>query len=110
VPSGVAGAICGSIIFGHTRQLNALAIIAAMPLLFVFAEHFIRHRTYRSALGYGAVAGVMILAGHPQFFFIATALSAFYMAMRIFLPSGSHDRIMGNARAARSTMKFLAFI
>ena len=109
VPSAVAASICGSLVAGHPRTLNAFAIIALTPWLLDAAEQFAQTVEKRSLMtadssppppvsggstlsgvGVGAraaaragfVLGMMALAGHPQFTFVAISLTAVYLLLR----------------------------
>jgi hypothetical protein len=104
IPAGVAAAICGSLVCGHTRHLNAYAVIALTPYLFAWTEELARIFRTRPAGGnarsmeigqclriaakIGLTGGLMALAGHPQFTFIAFACAFGY-----FLVASSHSRV-----------------
>lgn len=97
-PPAVAASVCGSLIAGHTRHLNAFAVIALAPWLLWLAESLARKRRPRSALPFGAVLGLAILAGHPQFAFIAGFLGALYLALRIGTDPAIRGNWAGNSR------------
>lgn len=84
IPSGVAASICGSVIAGHTRHLNTLAVICLTPWLFLFAELYLRKFRISYSVLFGLILGLMLLIGHPQYSFIAGTLSAFYILLRIY--------------------------
>ncbi|MBC8042242.1 MAG: hypothetical protein IAF08_02240, partial [Rhizobacter sp.] len=83
LPAGVAAAVCGSIIAGHTRHLNALEAIALAPWLLLAAENFLTTARWLShALTFGLLLGLALLTGHPQFAFITGSLASIYLLLR----------------------------
>ena len=82
VPSGVAASICGSLVCGHTRHLNAFCIISLTPWLFYCAERFAEERRLNWAFLSGALGGLMILAGHPQYTAISWIVAGGYLLFR----------------------------
>lgn len=82
LPAGLAGALCGSVVVGHLRHLNPLAVIALTPWLFLAAEYFATKGRWHYGLYFGLLLAMMALAGHPNFTFIAGSLATLYLPLR----------------------------
>jgi len=140
VPAGAAACICGSLIAGHTRHMNSFAVISLTPLLFLFAETFVRRLAhgrgnkreisrsvpgqdtgepnegngwprFTSAALFGCVLGLMLLIGHPQYSFIAGFLAGLYMLLRIyFMYRGSRSGLVAGLRMIRSDVLIFVIV
>lgn len=84
-PSAVLGGLAfmfSGVFVNHIGNLNLIAVVAWLPLIFICLHRAIRSQQPRARIGWalagGAVFGLSTLAGHGQMTFLIAAFLGFY--------------------------------
>ncbi|MBM2816748.1 MAG: hypothetical protein HW421_3510 [Ignavibacteria bacterium] len=93
IPAGIAAALCGSLLIGHTRHLGIYAIISLSPYLLIFIERFLEKKRLLDCFQFGGILGLFLLIGHPQFAFISGFISGLYFILRVIFEKLSKKKI-----------------
>jgi hypothetical protein len=84
----VATTVCGPMLV-HARHYSASTVMALLPWLFFAIELYLRNKAKMiyCSLFYGAILGLMILAGHPQYTFICFFITFIYLILKLLIKS-----------------------